>query len=150
MSRIGQMPIPIPGGVDVQVGEGEVTVKGPKGTLTKSIHPDMIVKIEDGDMRRDGWYVQGSWRVSFGKLLADRYFRSIEPLVRYGTFRVDVPLGPSPTLPGTWDRKALTLAGIIEVTGDVFVKVEYTFHDEQTGDRPIDNDELLVELLLQF
>lgn len=48
MSRIGKMPIPIPGGVDVQVSDGSVTVKGPKGTLTKSIHPDMIVKIEDG------------------------------------------------------------------------------------------------------
>ncbi len=50
MSRIGQMPIPIPGGVDVQIGEGELTIKGPKGTLTKSFHPDMIVKIEDGQV----------------------------------------------------------------------------------------------------
>ncbi len=53
MSRIGKMPIPIPGGVEVQVGEGSVTVKGPKGSLTKSIHPDMIVKIEDGVVRVD-------------------------------------------------------------------------------------------------
>jgi large subunit ribosomal protein L6 len=44
------MPIPIPGGVDVQISDGSVTIKGPKGTLTKSIHPDMIVKIEDGNV----------------------------------------------------------------------------------------------------
>jgi len=50
MSRIGKMPIPIPGGVDVQVGDGSVTVKGPKGTLTKNVHQDMIVKIEDGNV----------------------------------------------------------------------------------------------------
>jgi len=53
MSRIGKMPIPIPGGVDVQVSDGSVTVKGPKGTLTKDIHPDMIVKIEDGNVLVD-------------------------------------------------------------------------------------------------
>lgn len=50
MSRIGKMPIPIPGGVDVQISDSSVTVKGPKGTLTKSIHRDMIVKIEDGSV----------------------------------------------------------------------------------------------------
>ncbi len=50
MSRIGKMPIPIPGGVDVQISDGSVTVKGPKGTLTKSIHPEMIVKVEGGNV----------------------------------------------------------------------------------------------------
>lgn len=50
MSRIGKMPIPIPGGVEVQVENSVVTIKGPKGTLTKSIHPDMIVRVEDGNI----------------------------------------------------------------------------------------------------
>jgi len=50
MSRIGKRPIALPKGVEVRVDRGEVTVKGPKGTLTKSIHPDMIVHIEDSTL----------------------------------------------------------------------------------------------------
>lgn len=47
MSRIGRMPIDIPAGVTVQVGENnEVTVKGPKGTLTKVLHKNMLIKVE--------------------------------------------------------------------------------------------------------
>ncbi len=47
MSRIGRMPIELPAGVDVKIGAGnEITVKGPKGTLTKTLHPDMIIKVE--------------------------------------------------------------------------------------------------------
>jgi large subunit ribosomal protein L6 len=50
MSRIGKRPIPLPKGVEIKVGEGEVTVKGPKGTLTKLIHPEMILKVEDSTL----------------------------------------------------------------------------------------------------
>lgn len=50
MSRIGKTPIPVPSGVDVQVEDGSITVKGPKGTLTMSIHPDMMVKQEEGNV----------------------------------------------------------------------------------------------------
>ena len=47
MSRIGRMPITIPQGVEVKVGaNNEVTVKGPKGTLQKVLHADMIIKQE--------------------------------------------------------------------------------------------------------
>ena len=35
MSRIGKMPISIPAGVDVTINDNVVTVKGPKGTLTR-------------------------------------------------------------------------------------------------------------------
>ncbi len=49
MSRIGRMPIAIPAGVEVKVAEGNVvTVKGPKGTLTQSLRPEMIIKQEAG------------------------------------------------------------------------------------------------------
>ena len=42
MSRIGRMPITVPAGVDVTIDEGnQVTVKGPKGTLSQPLHPDM-------------------------------------------------------------------------------------------------------------
>jgi large subunit ribosomal protein L6 len=48
LSRIGRRPIPVPSGVEVKVGYGEVTVKGPGGTLTQKYHPDVVVKVEDG------------------------------------------------------------------------------------------------------
>jgi large subunit ribosomal protein L6 len=46
MSRIGKMPIEIPAGVNVDIKDNVVTVKGPKGTLTKELHGDMIIKKE--------------------------------------------------------------------------------------------------------
>lgn len=46
LSRIGRKTIPVPSGVDVKVGYGEVTVKGPLGTLVQRYHPDVIVKVE--------------------------------------------------------------------------------------------------------
>jgi large subunit ribosomal protein L6 len=49
MSRIGIKPITVPAGVDVTIADGNVvTVKGPKGTLTKSFNKDMIIKLENG------------------------------------------------------------------------------------------------------
>lgn len=48
MSRIGNAPIPIPSGVDVQIEESKVTVKGPKGSLSWDFSPEMMVKLEDG------------------------------------------------------------------------------------------------------
>ena len=45
MSRIGRMPITVPAGVEVSVAAGNVvTVKGPKGTLTQQLHPDMVIE----------------------------------------------------------------------------------------------------------
>ena len=48
MSRIGKMPIAVPAGVELTIAnDNTVTVKGPKGTLVKALHPDMkIVKGE--------------------------------------------------------------------------------------------------------
>lgn len=48
MSRIGKAPIAIPAGVSVDVKNSVVTVKGPKGTLTQTVNPELDVKIEDG------------------------------------------------------------------------------------------------------
>jgi large subunit ribosomal protein L6 len=47
MSRIGRLPIPVPSGVDVTLEGRRVTVKGPKGLLTRELHPDMTVSRED-------------------------------------------------------------------------------------------------------
>ena len=47
MSRIGRMPVTIPAGVEVSIAEPNVvTVKGPKGTLTQTMRPEMIIKVE--------------------------------------------------------------------------------------------------------
>lgn len=48
MSRIGKKPIEIPAGVDVKVEGNKVTVKGPKGELTKEFDKDMEIKLEEG------------------------------------------------------------------------------------------------------
>jgi large subunit ribosomal protein L6 len=47
MSRIGKKPIEIPAGVTVTNNDNTVTIKGPKGELTRSFHPDMEIKLED-------------------------------------------------------------------------------------------------------
>jgi large subunit ribosomal protein L6 len=48
MSRIGRKPIVIPAGVDVKIDGSTVTVKGPKGTLSRTVHQNMNVAVEDG------------------------------------------------------------------------------------------------------
>jgi large subunit ribosomal protein L6 len=49
MSRIGKLPVAVPNGVDVTIGDGEVRVKGPKGELSQSILSDAVsVKMEGG------------------------------------------------------------------------------------------------------
>ena len=47
MSRIGRLPIAVPSGVDVTIDGRKVTVKGPKGELSRELHPDMAVRRED-------------------------------------------------------------------------------------------------------
>ena len=46
MSRIGRKPIEIPAGVTVSVDNNLVTVKGPKGTLSQQIHPNMEISVD--------------------------------------------------------------------------------------------------------
>lgn len=47
MSRIGKAPIPVPSGVTVEIKDNNVSVKGPKGQLSRSIRPEITVK-QDG------------------------------------------------------------------------------------------------------
>lgn len=50
MSRIGRKPITIPAGVEIKMDGNVVTVKGPKGTLSKEIHRDMQLEIEGNEL----------------------------------------------------------------------------------------------------
>jgi len=47
MSRIGRMPIPLPKGVEVKIEGNDVKVKGPKGELARSLHPEMQITMDD-------------------------------------------------------------------------------------------------------
>ena len=50
MSRIGKQPIPIPEGVNIDLKESLVTVKGPKGSMDIDIHKDMVLHVKDGSL----------------------------------------------------------------------------------------------------
>lgn len=50
MSRIGRAPVAIPKGVEIKMTDHHIAVKGPKGELTRDLHPDMAVEITDGSL----------------------------------------------------------------------------------------------------
>jgi len=51
MSRIAKNPIPVPKGVDVNIASGQISVKGPLGTMARAIHPDVGIERE-GELLR--------------------------------------------------------------------------------------------------
>lgn len=54
MSRIGRRPIAVPANVELTLGDGNaVTVKGPKGTLSQTFHPDLTISRENGTITID-------------------------------------------------------------------------------------------------
>ena len=50
MSRIGKQPIPIPSSVQVQIEGSHVTVRGPKGELQRACHPEIGLRLDDGQL----------------------------------------------------------------------------------------------------
>jgi large subunit ribosomal protein L6 len=50
MSRVGKKPISIPSGVSVKLEENQITVTGPKGELTRRIHPSMTVELGQDEL----------------------------------------------------------------------------------------------------
>ncbi|MBV9468302.1 MAG: 50S ribosomal protein L6 [Abitibacteriaceae bacterium] len=50
MSRVGRSPIAVPSGVTIQINGQEITVKGPKGTISRAVHPEMNISQEDGHL----------------------------------------------------------------------------------------------------
>ena len=51
MSRIGRLPVPVPAGVDVTIEGQDVTVKGPKGSLSHTVSTPITVAQEDGELK---------------------------------------------------------------------------------------------------
>jgi large subunit ribosomal protein L6 len=63
MSRIGRQPIELPSGVDLEIGDGNVvTVKGPRGTLTQTMHAEMRIVREEGTVRVERPSDEGFYR----------------------------------------------------------------------------------------
>ena len=50
LSRVGRKTIPLPNEVSVDIGYGEITVSGPRGTLTQTYHPDVVVRVGEGEV----------------------------------------------------------------------------------------------------
>jgi large subunit ribosomal protein L6 len=50
MSRIGRAPIPVPAGVQIQIDDHHIRVKGPLGELEREIHPDISVALKDDQL----------------------------------------------------------------------------------------------------
>lgn len=48
MSRIGKRPVPLPKGVTATIAGRTITVKGPKGEISRTMHPDLTLALEDG------------------------------------------------------------------------------------------------------
>ena len=69
MSRVARMPVAVPGGVDVSMGNGTITVKGPQGTLTQSVNPLVTITREGAELKfaasdesREARAISGTYR----------------------------------------------------------------------------------------
>ncbi|MDT8340758.1 MAG: 50S ribosomal protein L6 [Longimicrobiales bacterium] len=51
MSRIGKMPVAVPGSVNISLDGAALRVKGPNGELALDVHPEMQVEVADGEIR---------------------------------------------------------------------------------------------------
>jgi len=54
MSRIGKLPIPVPAGVKVEIKGQDIAVTGKKGTLNRTVRPEISVVVEDGQILING------------------------------------------------------------------------------------------------
>lgn len=54
MSRIGKMPIPVPAGIKVEIKGQNISITGKKGALSRTIHPEISVVLQDGEVLVSG------------------------------------------------------------------------------------------------
>lgn len=88
MSRIGKQPIPVPSGVEVKIDGSTVSVKGPKGELSRTFSELMVITIEDGvitvtrpDDSREARSLHGLTRTLISNMVvgvSEGFFRNLE------------------------------------------------------------------------
>jgi large subunit ribosomal protein L6 len=88
VSRIGKKPIQIPKGVTVTLSNGEVTVKGPKGELKETVHPEIGVEIKEQEVHvtrssdeKNYRALHGLWRALIQNMIigvTDGYLKKLE------------------------------------------------------------------------
>ena len=69
MSRIGKMPVVVPNGVSIDIDQGEVTVKGPRGELRRQFNPDILIELREDTL-------------TVSRPSDDRAYRSLHGLTR--------------------------------------------------------------------
>lgn len=76
MSRIGKMPIPIPKGVEIKLDGDSLTVKGPRGELTRKIHPKVQIntdgekiEVSVADLTKESKSLHGLFRVLISNMV---------------------------------------------------------------------------------
>ena len=88
LSRVGRRPVAIPAGVSVSVEGGVLTAQGPAGTLSREIHPEVVVRVESGEVlveryssRKFHRSLHGLWRSLVSNTItgvAEGYQKTIE------------------------------------------------------------------------
>jgi large subunit ribosomal protein L6 len=92
MSRIGKLPIPVPSGVDIAISGQQVTVKGPKGSLSHTVSEPITVAQEDGtltvarpDDERDSKSLHGLSRTLIANMVIGVTEGYVKPMEIVGT-----------------------------------------------------------------
>lgn len=88
MSRVAKSPIAIPKGVDINISETEVSVKGAKGNLKLALHPHVSAKLEDGSVNvapteegKSQWAMAGTFRALINNMVVgvtDGYTKKLQ------------------------------------------------------------------------
>ena len=104
-----------------------------------------VMQATDGEMERDGWYLQPSYKLKFKER---KTFTAVEFLARYEVYNVDLVDDPADSR--TWDRQTTTLAVITTIAKNLKLKTEYYLNNEETGGADVNNNELLVQLEAKF
>ncbi|MCR4317808.1 MAG: hypothetical protein NUW37_15815 [Planctomycetes bacterium] len=103
-----------------------------------------------GDIQRDGYYVQGAYRIELHGIVwkSHRFFRGLQAVIRYASLWSNMTAYSDSSL--TWDRTKWTFAGVFDVLDNWKLKLEYTINRENVPSGSPDNDEMLAQVEISF
>ena len=119
---------------------GRASVVVPKNILRAE-----YIYSKDGYLPRSGYYVEAGQYLKFSPRM-----ENILLLARYGTLAIGGDFEPKLKDSHTWDRTMITLAAIAPIAAEIKLKMEYYFLDEKTGDKSVNDDQLLIQLEMKF